>query len=447
MNRRDFIKNTALTGAFLASAPYIKADSPTKKYRTATIGTGWWGMNITGEAIASGECKMVAMCDVDRRILEPAIEKVKSLSGDTPKGYSDFRELLEKEKPEIVIIATPDHWHPLVFMEAIKVGAHVYVEKPISHTVLEGYAMFKAARAAGRTAIAGTHRRVSPHNISAREFIRSGKAGEIGLIQAFVNYGGGRDPILKTREIPEGLDWNLWCGPAPYRPYTGDLGNPWSGAPHPRGFRSYLDFANGTLGDWGIHWIDQIQWIMDVKNPKKIFSMGGRPIRGPVILNENEQTPDAPDHQVATWEYENGLQVYWENRNFGGNNNAKGEEVGCYFYGTKGVLHLAWWGGWTFYPVGGGQIIHEDHKLHQRDGHNIQENFANLLSCIKSGEKPVSDIEEIYNSTATCLLAMISMKLGRSLEWDASAMKFKNDPEADSMLKRKYRGDWVYPTV
>ena len=107
------------------------------------------------------------------------------------------------------------------------------------------------------------------------------------------------------------------------------------GGPHPRGFRSYLDFANGQLGDWGIHWIDQIQWILNLKQPKRVFSMGGRSVRGPVILTETEQTTDAPDHQIATFEYEEGVNVYWEHRQFAGNNQCKGEEVGCYFLELK----------------------------------------------------------------------------------------------------------------
>lgn len=447
MNRRNFIKNTVLAGATLSAMPYIKADTPAKKYKTALVGTGWWGMNILGEAMASGQCKVVGLCDVDQRFLNASAEKVKTLTGDTPKTYGDYRELLEKEKPEIVIVATPDHWHSLVFIEAVKHGAHVYVEKPISHTLLEGTAMVKAARAANRVAVSGTHRRVSPHNISAREFIRSGKLGKIGMVKAFVNYGGGPERPQKNIEPPKELNWDMWCGPAPLRPFAGDVNNPWGGGPHPRGFRSYLDFANGQLADWGIHWIDQIQWILDLKQPKRIFSMGGRPVRGPVILNEKEQTTDAPDHQIATFEYEEGVNVYWEHRQFAGNNQCKGEEVGCYFFGTEGVFHLGWIGGWVFYPANRSEPIRMASQLHKPDDQNIKENWADFLSCIESGKKPVSDIEDIYNATASCLLAMISLKLGRSLNWDAQKLSFANDLEAASLLKRRYRGPWEYPAL
>ena len=156
------------------------------------------------------------------------------------KAYADYRELLAKEKPDIVIVATPDHWHALPTIAAVKAGAHVYVEKPIAHTIAEGRAMVKAARAAGRVVQVGTHRRTSPHTIQAREFIRSGKVGQIGMMRCFVNTGGsGPEKPSPTLPVPAGLDWDAWCGPAPLRPYTTAI--------HPRGFRQYLDYANGTL--------------------------------------------------------------------------------------------------------------------------------------------------------------------------------------------------------
>ncbi len=446
INRRNFIKSTALTGAMLSAMPYIKAQAPTKKYKTALIGTGWWGKNILNEAMASGECKIVGLCDVDRRMLGPAAEKVKELTGDTPRLYGDYRELLEKEKPEIAIIATPDHWHCLPFIEAIKHGAHVYVEKPLSHTVLEGVAMVKAARASERIATAGTHRRVSPHFISAREFIRSGKAGKIGMAKAYINTGGGAEEPLKNVEPPKELDWDMWCGPAPLRPYAFDPDR-WSRAPHPLGFRFYLDYGNGQLSDNGIHLIDQVHWILDLKQPKRIFSMGGRSVRGPAILTETEQTTDTPDHQIVTYEYDGGFNLYWEHRQFAGNPHERGDYVGCYFFGTAGVLYLGWSAGWTFFPNGGGDVIHVPSQLRQPDDQNIKENWADFLSAIKSGKRPTSDVEEIQNATAACLLAMISLKLGRSVDWDAEKFRFVNDPEADALLKRKYRAPWVYPTI
>ena len=445
-HRRHFLAASAAAGLALA-APAVHTAERTGKYRTALIGSGWWGMNILREAIAAGQSKVVALCDVDQNQLNPAVANVEKLCGDRPRRYGDFRELLQKEKPEIVIVGTPDHWHALIMIAAVEAGAHVYVEKPISHTILEGKAMVRAARDTGRVVQVGTHRRVSPHNVSGREFIRSGKLGKVGMVRAFVHYGGGPERPRKNVDPPKTLDWDMWCGPAPKRPYNGDPNNPWGGGIHPRGFRSYLDYANGTLGDWGIHWMDQILWISGEKYPKKIFSVGGRPIKGPAVLTDEEQTSDAPDHQLATYQFEQ-LDVTWEHRQFAGNNAEKGESVGCYFYGEKGTLHMGWLNGWTFYPVDSRQsVIHEDPQLHKPDDQNIKELWADFLQAIQSGRRPVSDVELVHLSTNVALLGMLSLKLGRSIAWDGEKEEVLGDAEANKLLRREYRKPWQYPAA
>ena len=433
MNRRDFIKNSAAASvAFSAwSLPLISVAGKTRPYRTALIGSGWWGMNILREAIAAGESKVVAMCDVDQNMLTAAAMEVEKLNGDKPKKYGDFRELLAKEKPEIVIVATPDHWHPLITIAAVQEGAHVYVEKPICHTINEGKAMVKAARANNRVVQVGTHRRVSPHNVSGMEFLKSGKAGKIGMVRAFVHYGGGPGQLTPDSEPPQGLNWDMWCGPAPLRPYNKTI--------HPKGFRQYLDYANGQLGDWGIHWLDQVLWWTEEKFPRKIFSTGGRAIR--------KDNTDAPDHQVATYEFED-FTVNWEHRLFAGNNAEKGENVGCYFYGTEGTFHMGWQQGWTFYPTDKNKpVLHEDAKLNKPDDQNIRQLWANFLQSIKNKQLPVCDIAIGQRSTNMALLGMLSYKLGRSIAWDGDKEIILNDPEANKLLSREYRGEWKYPVV
>ena len=436
--RRDVLRTAAAGAAALGAAPaFLRAEDPAKKYSTVLVGTGWWGMNILGEALASGACSCTALCDVDARFLDKAADKVQKLTGTAPKKYRDFRELLEKEKPEIAIVGTTDHWHPLITIAAVRAGAHVYVEKPISHTILEGKAMVKAARDAGRVVQVGTHRRISPHNVSGREFIRSGKLGKIGMVRAFVHYGGGPESPSKNVEPPPGLDWDLWCGPAPLRPFNARI--------HPRGFRNFLDYANGTLGDWGIHWMDQILWITGEKYPKRVFSTGGRPIKGPVVFTPQEQTTDAPDHQIAVFKFDS-FDVSWEHRQFAGNNAEKGESVGCYFYGEKGTMHIGWQKGWTFYPVDGRQpVAHEDPQLGKPDDQNIKELWADFLAAIRTGGRPVSDLEEVHRSTNLALLGMLSYKLGRSVEWDGASEECVGDAAANQLLRRAYRQGWEYP--
>jgi predicted dehydrogenase len=433
-SRRDFVKTSLLAGASLAvPAVHGAQKGDGKKYRTALVGTGWWGMNILREAIRSGQCEVVAMCDVDDNQLNPAVSEVKTLCRDEPKTYKDFRELLDKEKPEIVIVGTPDHWHPLIMIAAVKAGANVYVEKPIGHTINEGKAMVKAARDTGKVVQVGTHRRVSPHNVSGMKFLKDGKAGKIGMVRAFVFYPGGPGQPTPDSETPKGLDWDMWCGPGPIRPYNRTI--------HPKGFREYLDYANGTLADWGIHWLDQILWWTDELYPKEVSSIAARHIR--------KTSGDAPDTQVAQYKFDNFTAV-WEHRQYAGNRAEKTDQnqaVGCYFYGTEGTFHMGWLDGWTFYPSDQKKpIIHEDAQLHQPDDQNIRELFANFLDCIKSGDRPVCDIEIGHRSTNMSLLGMLSAKLGRSVVWDGEKQVIPGDDEANALLQRDYRAPWEYPT-
>ncbi len=430
LRRRNFLQSAGALGALSVAAPAVLGVQRGKRYRTALIGTGWWGMNILTTAVAARNVDVVAMCDVDRNQLDPAVKKIEELTGNTPKKYGDYRELLEKEKPEIVIVGTPDHWHPLITIAAVSAGAHVYVEKPISHTILEGRAMVAAARANDRVVQVGTHRRVSPHCISAQKFMKEGKLGKIGMVRAFVHYPGGVGTPTPDADPPEGLDWDMWCGPAPYRPF-----NP---AIHPKGFRHFLDYANGTLGDWGIHWMDQILWWTEETYPKKVCSMGGRFIR--------ETTDDAPDTQTVEFQFDSFTAV-WEHRRYAGNN-AENHNIGCYFYGTAGTLHLGWRDGWTFYPANKNQpVYHEDPVLHEPDSQNIPELWADFIEAIETKRRPVCDIEIGHRSTTMSLLGMLSLKLGRSVEWDGEKERVVGDDEANTLLRRDYRDPWQYPEV
>lgn len=427
MQRRKFLKLSS-AGILVPVLPDFIQLTKYARYKTALVGCGWWGMNILREAIAAGSSKVVAICDVDQRYLKTAAAEIEKLNGDQPKAYRDYRELLQREQPDIVIVATPDHWHPLICIAALEKGAHVYVEKPIGHTINEGKAMVKAARAANKTVQVGTHRRVSPHNISGMEFLRSGKAGKIGMVRAFVHYGGGPGEKVPDTQAPAELDWDMWCGPAPYRPYNSVI--------HPRGFRQFMDYANGQLGDWGIHWMDQILWWTEEKGPRKIFSTASRQIK--------RDTTDAPDTQVVNYEFES-FQAVWEHRLYAGNE-AEKSNVGCYFYGTEGTLHMGWLDGWTFYPSDTNKsVIKQKPTLHTTDHNNIKELWADFLSAIENKRKPVCDIEIGHRSTNMSLLGILSAKAGKSIVWDPEKEQILGDPAAAALLQRPYRTPWQYP--
>ncbi len=435
-NRREFIRAGAAAAAAISGAPFVRAAPKAKMYRTALIGSGWWGMNVLREAIAAGRSKVVAVGDVDQDRLDLAAEEVQDLTGDTPKKYKDFRELFDREQIDVAIIATPDHWHPLIAIAALEAGAHVFVEKPTGHTIRESRAVVDAARRADRVVQVGLHRRIGPHHVSGMKFLKEGGAGKIGMVRMFAHGRGGAELPTANSDPPQGMDWDMYCGPAPLRPFNRKI--------HPGGFRNFLDFANGTLGDWGVHWLDQVLWWTEEKFPRRVYSTGGRPVRGKPVLSQKEQTSDAPDSQVAVYQFDSFTAV-WEHRRFAGNA-AEKHGVGCYFYGTKGTFHMGWRDGWTFYPAGrGGKIIHQDAQLQEPDGHNVKLLWADLLKSIEAGRRPVADVEIGHRSTSLSLLGMLSLKLGRSVEWDGENETIVGDAEANRLLRRDYRGPWEYP--
>jgi predicted dehydrogenase len=260
------------------------------------------------------------------------------------------------------------------------------------------------------------------------KFLKEGGAGDIGMVRCFVHYGGGPGQVTPDSEPPAGLDWDMWCGPGPLRPFNRRI--------HPRGFRRFLDYANGQLGDWGIHWLDQVLWWTEEKWPKAVSSVAARH-----ILRDNT---DCPDTQVVQYEFES-FTCTWEHRLYAANN-AEKHNIGAYFYGTKGTFHMGWQDGWTFYPASGREAIrHEDPQLDKPDDQNIRGLWADFLSCIETGRRPVCDIEIGHRSTNMALLGMLSYKVGRSIRWDGEKEVIIGDPEANKLLKREYRKPWVYP--
>ncbi|MBI3874584.1 MAG: gfo/Idh/MocA family oxidoreductase, partial [Verrucomicrobia bacterium] len=237
---------------------------------------------------------------------------------------------------------------------------------------------------------------------------------------------------------PATMDWEMWCGPAPARPFNTKL--------HPGGWRQFLDYGNGQLGDWGVHWLDQVLWWSEEKFPKRIYSTGGRPIAGAAVNDGKEMTTDSPDHQVAVYDFEE-FTVTWEHRKFAGNAPEK-HNVGAYFYGTKGTLHVGWRDGWTFYPADSKEkSIHVDSQLAEPDGHNLALLWADFMDAIDKGRRPVADIEAAHRSSVLPMLGMISLKLGRSINWDGAKEQIIGDAEASKLLSRDYRGPWKFPVA
>jgi predicted dehydrogenase len=429
MDRRSFIQKTGMAGAAVLAPPYLIPFRPAK-YKTVLIGSGWWGLNILREAIRSGQITVAALCDVDDNQLTKCKQEVDKLCNDQPKIYKDYRDCIKSERPDIVINATPDHWHALIAIEALHSGAHVFLEKPISHTVKEGSAIQKAARDAQKICIVDFHRRYSPHNVSGMEFLKSGKAGKIYSVKAFVHYNNGMGKKEEESAPPVGMDWNMYCGPAPMVNFNPGM--------HPRGWRQYTQFANGNIGDWGPHWFDQILWWTEETMPRKIHSIQKSDIRNSLA--------NAPEEQRATYEFESFICT-WEHTLLSNHPERQGENVGVYFHGTEGVFHMGWQRGWTFYPNDTKkEILKEAAKMNEPDQQNIDLVWNDFMNCIPTGKLPHADIEHGRHATNMALLGNLSAKLGRSIEWDHKKDMIVGDKEANKLLRREYRKPWEYPS-
>lgn len=437
MDRRSFLMTSAATGLALANNAWV-ASGDKKTYRAGLIGTGWYGMVDLRHLMDSGRAEVVALCDVDKKNLNEAAEEVAGRQKERPQLYSDFREMLKPKNLDVVLIGTPDHWHALTAIAAMEAGADVYVEKPVSHTYLEGKAMVQTARKLGRVVQVNTQRRSTPHFQSAREFIKEGKLGRIGMVRAYTYYNMRAMGDVPNAAPPATLDFDFWTGPAPLRPY-----NPLM---HPRGWRNFMEYSNGILGDMGIHMLDAMRWILGVGGPRHISSTGG-------IYVARGKTANTTDTQTVSYDYGDFVAV-WEHRMYGRGDNPTG--WGIHFYGEKGTMELTI-DAWDFYPWGGeGKAVHVDSE---KDGPPDaryetpnrkpagRAHMRNFLDCVASRARPVADIEEGHISTSLCELGNISQSLGRTLTWDAEREQIVGDDEANKLLRREYRKPWIYPTA
>lgn len=445
MDRRSFLRAGAAglaLPAFIGAPSVFAAGSPRK--RVGLIGTGWYGKCDLLRLIQVAPVEVVSLCDVDSRMLASAGEIVASrqASGKTPRLYGDYREMLAEQDLDIVEVATPDHWHALAAIAAIQAGADVYVQKPIGVDIVEGQALLAAARKHGRVVQVGTQRRSTPHLIDARDrIINQGRLGKIGLIEIYCYYhmrGRGNPPETPP---PDYLDYEMWTGPAPMRPY-----NEWV---HPRRWRSFMEYSNGIVGDMCIHMFDMVRWMLDLGWPIRVSSSGG-------ILVDKQSTANISDTQTATFEYDD-LDIVWQHRTWG---QAPDPEYpwGATIYGDKGTLKLSVHK-YDFTPRGGGQPIHQDvvmeleeypedktePALEKHVAPAIRGHMLDFLAAIESRGKPVADIEQGHISTTSCILANMALELGRTLQWDPAAGKIVGDDEANRLMRRPYRGPWVHP--
>jgi len=446
MTRRNFLK-TIGAGAVASAVPKpsLFGAEEDKPLRVALIGCGWYGKTDLFHLIQVAPVEVVGLCDVDRQAADVASELVatRQPSKKRPQVFGDYRKLLAEARPEIVLIGTPDHWHCLPMIEACKAGADVYVQKPVSYDVVEGQAMVAAARKYKRTVQVGLERRSTPHILEARDrYIKSGKLGKIAYADIHSYYGSAKTFPAPTPP-PSTLDWEMYVDPAAWRDYNSGI--------HPRRWRDAREFSNGQTGDLCVHLFDVTRMFLDLRWPKSISATGG------ILMRDRSSSVNVHDTQTALFDYGD-VQVVWNQRNWG-QNPEPDYPWGVTYYGDKGTLKLSVWS-YDYIPKGGGspvkvKAVEEREKYPEDVQHKETELFAapanrsnllNFVQCRKNGQRPVADIEEGYISTACCIMANLSMELGRGLRWDSEAGKVIGDDEANRRLARAYRSPWTHPT-
>jgi predicted dehydrogenase len=443
MKRREFLQSTAVLAASALGGRAFAAPQEKAK-RVGLIGCGWYGKCDLFRLIQVAPVEVVSLCDVDSRMLADAADLVsqRQASKKQPRLFADWRDLLKEKDLDLVLVGTPDHWHALPMIEAVKAGADVYVQKPVSVDVVEGQAMLAAARKYRRVVQVGTQRRSTPHLADAKErIVKEGRLGKVAHVEIYCYYHMRARDNPADAAPPANLDYEMWTGPAPLRPY-----NP---LVHPRRWRAFMEYGNGIMGDMCIHMLDMVRWLLGLGWPRRVTSSGG-------ILVDKASKANIADTQSATFEFE-GLNVVWTHRAWGSTPDPK-YPWGATIYGDKGTLKASVQS-WDYAPQGGGQALHgdwlndldkypEDATEKDLEKHVASANRAHqrdFLAAVASRGKPIADIEEGFISSAACILANLSMQLGRALAYDPAKGVVTGDEEATRLLRRPYRAPWLHP--
>jgi predicted dehydrogenase len=428
--RREILASAA--GAFTTSLFTGRVKGANDRVAVGFIGLGAMGSGNLGYAMKVPEIQPAALCDVYQPHLERA-EAAAKRGGYQPKSVKDFRDVIADKSLDAVCISTPDHWHAYMTVEACKAGKDVYVEKPSCVYIDEGPKMVAAARKYKRIVQAGTMQRSGGNFKKASELVHSGILGDITFCHAFqsgltkqAGYGNPPDGA----PVPAGLDWDMWLGPAPEVPFNA---NRWGvkAATFPT-FRYFWDYAGGAMTDWGVHLIDPLHQCFDEVMPTSIVALGDK-----FYVKDNVQTPDT---MLATYHYPKFLTTY-ESRTCNplplfGLDQSAGTMIG----GTEASLLVNRRGVWLIPNKGSkvdGQTYENVPSMHDM---NVP-HWKNWIACVKSREKPISEIETCVRSSAVCLLGNVALRSESRLDWDEKNWTVKQDA-AKPFLQSHYRAPW-----
>jgi len=415
---------TALSLGLRASAEALGAND---KIRLGFIGVANRGGQLLRSTLRlkDANVEVAALCDVD----EPTMLKQEKATRLQCEKFTDFRKMLEKKDMDAVVIATPDHWHAIQTIMACDAGKDVYVEKPLSITVVEGRKMVEAVRRSNRVCQVGTQRRSSDLYQRLVEMVRGGKIGKVTVGRAYrlSNMYPTGIGIAPDAEPPEGLDWDMWLGPRPERPFNVNI--------HPYKFR-WWDLYSSQLGNWGVHYLDAMRWIVGEVAPSSVCSLGGR-----YAVKDARTIPDTLE---VTYELPSGMLMVFGQYEASGNPALAWGEVEL--RGTQGTLYCSE-NGFKIIPEKGGQFVESGLRMQPMegkgpDGDSTDAHIRNFLDCMRSRKPCNADIEDGHRSTTFSLLGNISLATRSRIDWDWKRERITNNEEANNLLHYKYREPW-----
>ena len=436
VSRRHFLMGSLGAVASAGLTSWRGAASPNEKVIVGVMGIRGRGAQLAQLFAKRSDVEVAYLADVDSRLFA---DRAKSLEqfGKKPRCVMDFRRVLDDKDVDAIVMATPDHWHALATIWACQADKDVYVEKPVSHSIWEGRKMVEAARKYQRVVQVGAQNRSAPYVTAAIEHIRSGKLGDVHFVRVFNSKGRGTIGKLPNKPTPDGVDYNMWLGPAKLRPFNE---NHFHYAWH-----WFWEYSGGDIINDGVHQIDMARWVAGVNYPKSVSSTGGIH-----FFNDDQETPDT---HVVNWDFDKITmsfeQALWapymrktpmelRDRDVLPNWTYNGTRVEL--YGTKQHLVLGRHGdGWQVFDAEGKSVT-QSYGRQANDEH-----IANFVDCIRSRKLPNGDVEEVHLSTLLCHYGNISYRLGRKLKIDPKTEGFVDDAEASRLVKRQYRQPWVVP--
>lgn len=434
-NRRMFLKQSAATAAGLGLFNSVSGTGSgipaSDKINVGVIGCNGMGFSDLTAFLKNPEVECIALCDIDDRVLQRRAADVEKIRGKKPANlYKDWRKLIDNKDIDVVIVGTPDHWHCLTMISACEAGKDVYCEKPMGNSIEECNLMVKAAQKYKRVVQVGQWQRSDPHWQDAVKFVRSGKLGKIRLVRVFSYQGWCPSiPVVADEPVPQGVDYNMWLGPAKNRPFNKNRFH--------FTFRWFWDYAGGLMTDWGVHLLDYALYGMDVTAPKSVMAMGGK-------YGYPTDACETPDSLQTIYEFD-GFNVMWDHA-IGINDGAYGRQHGLGFVGENGTLVIDR-SGWEVIPEVVSNVKRmEAVALQKGTGQGLNNHVRNFLDCMKTRNPNTNASVEIGAHIAKfSQLGNIAYRSGKKLVWDGKM--FTNDSDANKYLMPNYREPWKLPKV